>query len=299
MADCNSMVKITQQVNELNAAILIFKMRNAQSRQTSGLEWKMGKDSRHCSAALLQELETVSGFLIDWDGCCALDNRLLGGAARFLKQNRRRSVIVSNNSTETPSEFRDILLQNGVDMPEEQIVLAGKLAIDRALELAPGGVSILGSHAMRVHAETSGLQLVDEGADIVVLLRDTSFSYERLERACNDIAKGARLIVANPDMTHPGENGRIKPETGALLAALLACVGGDDAAFEMIGKPSADIFQRGLDILSECASQAIMIGDNPVTDIAGAEAIGMRGLLVKGDPDRFLDRLCDQLEALD
>lgn len=245
-----------------------------------------------------KHLETISGFLIDWDGCCAIDNRLLPGAVRFLRQNRHRVVIVSNNSTDTPAVFQDLLAREDIKLPTHRIILAGVLAIERAVELNVARVNLLGPISMATYARSAGLKLNDEQADAVILLRDTSLSYDRLESAANDIANGARLIVANPDLTHPGENGRIKPETGALLAALMACCEPFEPAVEIVGKPRSEIFHHALNRLQLPASAVMMIGDNPATDIAGARNVGMRGLLVGNDPNEMLHQLSDRLEAL-
>ena len=116
-------------------------------------------------------------------------------------------------------------------------------------------------------------------------MRDTRFSYSRLERAANALKKGARLIVANPDLTHPGAEGRIKPETGALLSALGACVNLDAVEMEIVGKPKPGLYLKACRALDLSPTDVVMMGDNPATDLAGAEALGMQSLLVRaGEP---------------
>jgi 4-nitrophenyl phosphatase len=124
------------------------------------------------------------------------------------------------------------------------------------------------------------LRLVREDADLVVLLRDTRISYARLENAANSLNQGARLLVANPDLTHPGPQGRLMPETGALLAALAACLHPQKLVMEVIGKPSPRLFQRAIEALDAAPRRTVMIGDNPATDIAGAAALGLQGVLI-------------------
>jgi HAD superfamily hydrolase (TIGR01549 family) len=45
-------------------------------------------------------------------------------------------------------------------------------------------------------------------------------------------------------------------------------------------KPSPSIFRAVLELLEVAPSEAVMIGDSPEDDVAGAEAIGIRGLLL-------------------
>jgi HAD superfamily hydrolase (TIGR01549 family) len=53
-------------------------------------------------------------------------------------------------------------------------------------------------------------------------------------------------------------------------------------------KPSPSIFQAVLDLLEVEPDAAVMVGDSPEDDVAGAEAIGMRGVLI--DRERKLGR---------
>ena len=296
--DCDNEMKFTQQDNEISTFMLIIKMSNAQSDPTIAAELIMKAKFCRCADTCSDILQEASGFLIDWDGCCALDNKLLPGAARFLKLISKRVVIVSNNSSDTPLVFLDTLNRVGIELSRDQIILAGMVALERARELNLKSILVLGSSAMCAQARSMGLTLVKEKPDAVILLRDTKLSYVRLERAVNAIAGGARLIVSNPDLTHPGANGRIKPETGALYAALRACINIPDDHVEFIGKPEPLLFRRGLKALGLSASGAVMIGDNSKTDIAGAEKLGITGLLVQNHPDDFMNDLADLLEAL-
>jgi 4-nitrophenyl phosphatase len=233
------------------------------------------------SAINAQELLANSAaVLLDWDGCVAFGDRPSPEAVRFLHAHRERVAIVSNNSTHLPEDFALILEWAGVRITPDRIVLAGVEALKRAVESRARRVLILGDGRMKAIARNSGLELVRDQADLVVLLRDTRFSYARLERAANSLRRGARLIVANPDATHPGCNGRLVPETGALLAALLGCVGETRIEMEIIGKPAPRLFERACKALGVRPERAVMIGDNPATDIAGADAFGLASILV-------------------
>lgn len=221
----------------------------------------------------------AKAVLLDWDGCVALGNRPQPAALALLAQCVDRAAIVSNNSSNLPQDFVDILAQCGVRLPPERVVLAGMVALERAAELGAERVLVLSDGRMRAHARRLGLNLVRDDADLVVLLRDTRFSYARLEAAANSLKAGARLVVANPDFTHPGPLGRLTPETGSLLAALTACLP-QPPAMEIIGKPAPHLFERAVQAIGADPSATVMIGDNPDTDIAGAVAFGLQGIWI-------------------
>ncbi len=150
---------------------------------------------------------------------------------------------------------------------------------------------ILGHPRLRAVARTMGLTLVRDNPEMVILLRDTRFTYGRLERAANALMQGVRLLVANADFSHPGLGGRVVPETGALLAALTAVTRELPAGHELIGKPGPMLFYRACAILNIDPHQAVMIGDNPDTDIAGAAGVGAAGILIGPKTGIGLDTL--------
>lgn len=50
-------------------------------------------------------------------------------------------------------------------------------------------------------------------------------------------------------------------------------------------KPSPRVFRELLEAWSLPAEQLVMVGDSPTKDVAGARALGMRAVWLKGDPD--------------
>ena len=227
-------------------------------------------------------LEAAAGILIDWDGCIAVANQPSHWAIPFIQKYLSKIAIVSNNSTQLPEDFARILGNSGVKISRDRILLAGVEAVHRAAERRPRGALILGDGRLKGYARSLEVPIVQDRADVVVLLRDTRFSYSRLERAINCLREGARLIVANPDITHPGRDNRVVPETGILYAALVAGAGGANIDVETIGKPGPRLFVRACQALGVGPGAAVMIGDNPTTDIAGADALGMQSILVGG-----------------
>jgi ribonucleotide monophosphatase NagD (HAD superfamily) len=147
---------------------------------------------------------------------------------------------------------------------------------------------LLGSAALRRYGERLGLDMTTCDPDIVLVGRDRGFTYAKLQMAANAVREGATLIAANPDLTHPGRGGTVVPETGALLAAILACAGA--VPHRIIGKPEPELFARALALLAVPAAQAVMVGDNPHTDGAGARRLGMRYVAIEpGRPLALLE----------
>lgn len=52
---------------------------------------------------------------------------------------------------------------------------------------------------------------------------------------------------------------------------------------EGVRKPAAEIFERALTRLQTSADRAIFVGDHPLNDITGAQAVGMRAVWLRDD----------------
>jgi len=225
----------------------------------------------------------MAGLILDLDGTLIRGDEVLPGAAALLHAYQGRYVIVSNNSTHTAPLLARQLQQAGLPVKADELVLAGERTVSHLREQHDAArILMLASPALKEHARHLGCRLVEEDAEIVVLARDERFDYAALKLVANEIAHGARLIVSNTDLTHPGPGGAIVPETGSLLQAVQACSGA--APLHVIGKPGTALFQEGLRRLDIAAAQALVIGDNPYTDALGAVAMGMRYLLVGASP---------------
>ncbi|HTN14312.1 MAG TPA: HAD hydrolase-like protein [Sphingomonadaceae bacterium] len=244
-----------------------------------------------------EALEAAKGLLLDWDGCVAVNNRVLPAAARLIARHSDRIAVITNNSTHLPEDFARILARNGLEVPEDRIFTAGLEALHHLAANGASRVLMLASPTMRRHALELGIPLVRENPDFVLLMRDARFTYAKLERAANALRDGAQLLVANADRTHPGSGGRLVPETGALLAALLACVGSQASSPLVFGKPGPLLFERACAHLGIPACDAVMIGDNPETDGEGALKLGIRPILVGGQSPLRLDDLLEPLAA--
>jgi HAD superfamily hydrolase (TIGR01450 family) len=198
----------------------------------------------------------------------------LPGAVSFLSALDLPFFILSNDSEHTEQQLAQLFRRNGIVLAADRFILAGVALIENLAIEEPGvRVMILGSPQLQRLARNRRLEVTDVDPDVVLVMRDRQFSYGRLATAARAIHRGARLIVTCPDTAHPGPLGEPVPESGALAAALLACVG--PIAYRVFGKPEPDMFRLALTRLGLQPCECVMIGDNPNTDGKGALRAGM------------------------
>lgn len=252
-------------------------------------------DSESASTAWQQRqaLGAAKGILLDWDGCIAINNRVLPLARKLIGKHFERIAIVSNNSTHLPCDLERLLAVQGVHFPKERIFLAGAEAIREVAARDSARVLLLSVQRMRTYAQALGIKLVEQNADLVLLMRDANFTYRKLTLAANALHSGAGLVIANDDATHPGPNNSIVPETGALLAALQVCSGTGTWPCKLVGKPATLLFERACARLGVAAEEAVMIGDNPYTDGEGAIRAGIRAIIIGGTSPVRLEHLVE------
>jgi pyridoxal phosphatase len=215
-----------------------------------------------------------AAVLADLDGCLIAGDRVLPQVPALFAACAGRLWIVSNNSTDTAAGLSLRLAGMGLTVAPDRILLAGEETL-RALALErPGGrIALFATPALQGLAQSLGLVLATDRADVVVLARDTGFGFADLARLATLVQRGTPLWLTNPDPGHPGPDGLSVPETGALFAALHAMV--PQVAPRCIGKPAPDLIRKALARAAVLPGAAVYIGDTPQTDGAAAAAAGV------------------------
>jgi HAD superfamily hydrolase (TIGR01450 family) len=231
-------------------------------------------------------MDGVRALFFDLDGCIYFGGKLAERANDLLDLFRGQGYrigFITNNSRENAVEIRDKLLKMGLRLEDEMIFSATEAIAAFLKEMhGPLAVKTAGSESMNGALANAGHNVLDwtwpAAADAIVIGRDTAFNYRALEHIVNEAARGARIYSTNPDYSHPGEGGRLVPETGALLAAVESILGRSALS---IGKPHAWLYELAMRSYEVNPAECVMIGDNLKTDIVGAEQVGMKTVWIR------------------
>ena len=228
----------------------------------------------------MQQLREKKGFMCDMDGVIYHGNQLLPGVKEFvdwLYREKKEFLFLTNASNRSPRELAQKLKRLGLDIGEEQFYTSA-LATAKFLQTQAPGCSayVIGDHGLYNALYDVGITNNDVDPDYVVIGETNDYSYEHMMKALNLVAKGARLIGTNPDMTGPVEKG-LAPACKALVLPIEATTG-KSAYF--IGKPNPLMMRTGLQLLGVHSSEAAMIGDRMDTDIIAGIETGLDTVLV-------------------
>ena len=227
------------------------------------------------------DLGTVRGFIFDLDGCVYTGNRLVPGVQTVLQELRatgRRILFLTNNSREDGGQLQAKLVRLGVSASREEVLsaveIAGAFVRDR---FGPSRVLAIGSETLRGQLTKAGHRVVPYeaygDAQVVVMGHDFEFDYARLTAASRAVAGGAGFVAVNLDPRLPVEGGEFYPGCGTIAEAVATAAG---VRPEVVGKPMPHIFRVALTRLGLPPEETAMVGDSLISDVRGAQAVGLR-----------------------
>ena len=125
-----------------------------------------------------------------------------------------------------------------------------------------------------VHAVRS-----DAAADCVILGDATdNFSYANMNAAFRVLVKTGGDLYTLGRGKYYREDDELTLDVGPYTAALEYATSKEAI---VVGKPSSDFFHAALRDMRVEAEDAVMVGDDVASDVGGAQAAGLRGILVR------------------
>lgn len=195
--------------------------------------------------------------------------------------------FVSNTTRSPRSAIIAQLAAMGIEVADEELLTPARAAVEW-----------LRKHGRQPHllvhpdleVEFSGLK-GGSGRAVVIGDAGEAFDQASLNRAFRELVAGADFLALAINRTFKDADGQLSLDTGAFVAALEFASGRSPV---VLGKPSADFFHSALADLNCPAADAVMVGDDAESDVAGALGAGLgAALLVRtgkfrpGDETRF------------
>lgn len=224
----------------------------------------------------------LDGVLLDIDGVLVVSWKPIEGAAAAVEALRQGGLpirFVTNTTSISRQEITVRLREAGVAVDPEEIHSAPAATAAWIQTNRPGTRCYL-INSGNLGDDLDGIELVgdDEPADLVVLGgAGPEFSYTQMNHALGLLLDGAELIGMHRNWYWRTVDG-FALDTGAYLAALEGAAQTDAV---VLGKPSPDFFLTAVDALGCARGQVAMVGDDLENDVLAAEAVGLRGVLVR------------------
>jgi HAD superfamily hydrolase (TIGR01458 family) len=224
----------------------------------------------------------MAAILLDLDGVLHVSGEPIPGAADAVDRLRRdghRLRFVTNNTTRSRAQLAADMRTLGVELADDELQTPASAA---TVVLAGKRVLALTMHA--IVADLDGIELVGEDSDAVLLggadeTPETNlvFSFMNLARAFSELEMGAELYCMHRNRWWQTKHGPLL-DSGALVAGLEYAAGIEAT---VLGKPSASYFAAACEALDADPEMTWMVGDDIEADVAGAQRVGMRTVLVR------------------
>ena len=221
----------------------------------------------------------LKGLLLDINGVFYVGNRLLPGAAEVIKALRVRDMpfrVVTNNTTESLATLHKNLNKMGLPIQPHEIISAPYAAVAHLRQKGKPKCFLLLDDDVLLDFQEFPVSETDAEAVVIGDMGD-GWNYRVLNRAFHLIMKGAELIALHKGRYWQWEAG-LQLDIGAFVAGLEYST---EKSATVIGKPSSSFFQLALDDIGLPADKVAMVGDDIEADIGGAQATGLKGILVK------------------
>lgn len=226
-------------------------------------------------------MKHYEGYLIDLDGTVYRGEEKIEAAVDFVKRLYEANipyVFVTNNSSKRQDQVAEKLQKLGVPAKTGNVMNSSMAAANVLADKVPekASIYIIGEEGLYSAMKDKGFQIVEEGADAVVIGIDRGITYDKLARASLEVQKGAAFYSTNPDVAFPSEDGLV-PGNGSLTGVVTMTTGIEPS---FVGKPEAAIIEQALEMIGTEKERTVMVGDNYDTDILAGIRAGIPTLLV-------------------
>ncbi|WP_077302519.1 HAD-IIA family hydrolase [Virgibacillus pantothenticus] len=224
-------------------------------------------------------------FLFDLDGVIYIGSEPLYGAMESLKRLRQAKKgirFLTNDPCTTKEKTVRKLTSLGIEASEEEVITSSWLTAQYLESENIKSALVLGDENLKWECEQADIYTeARTDVEAVVIGWNDNLSFYDIQKAAALIHRGAKFVATNPDRTFPTPNGPL-PAVGAIVEAIR--VSTDKRPF-IVGKPYPYIFKKALEDF-DVSLKAVMIGDNPYTDILGAHQAGIPAILVASQQNK-------------
>ena len=248
-------------------------------------------------------------FLLDIYGVLVSSAGALPGAAEFLhrlKDGGKHFLLVSNDASRSVETAIARYRSFGLDVHSDQFLCSGMMLADyyAAHGLAGKPSIVLGTQDSAEYVRAAGGRVVssrDQSAEVIVLADDVGYP---LLDTVNDVVSvllarldaglETHLVLPNPDYVFPSGPQRYGVASGAIaemIESVLRLRAPDGRLrFVPLGKPHAPLFEAALRRSpTQDKRRIVMIGDQFVTDVRGAQDLGIDSVFIETGVGRLRD----------
>lgn len=222
-------------------------------------------------------MKRIKGVLFDLDGVFHVGEDLIDGGNKTLAWLRDHKIgyrFVTNNTTLSRSALVAKLQNMGLEISEDELLSANYAGVLQLKKMGACRCRLV----LRETAKADYPNSVESRPDVIVVGDiGTAWDYALLNELMNQILEGAELVALHKGRYFQTEAG-LMLDSGAFVAALEHATG---KKAHVVGKPNPAFFEMGSAMLNASPEELLMVGDDLINDIQGAQNAGYHAVLVQ------------------
>lgn len=222
-------------------------------------------------------MRKVQGVLLDLDGVFYVDGRLIPGGNETLAWLKSKGIpyrFVTNNTTLSRRALTEKLRGLGLQVEEDEILSANYAGVLQLKKLGLKRCRLV----LRQEAQADYPTHVEDKPEALVIGDiGNLWNYDLLNALMNQVLEGAEIVALHKGRYFQTDLG-LQLDSGAFVAALEHATG---QTAHVVGKPSAAFFELAAQELGCDAHSILMVGDDLINDVQGAQQMGYQALLVQ------------------
>ena len=250
----------------------------------------------------------IKAIFFDIDGTLYFNQKAIEGAIEtvdYLKSKGYICRFLTNTDSKKPSHILDRLKNLGFHIELDEIYTPVTASVKFLNCNKDAKIYALVSDNIINEYEKFNITLDNVDYLIIGDCRD-KVSYDNLNKAFKLVGENTEILALQKGKYFYDNTGK-NIDTGAFVAMMEYATG---KSAKVLGKPSESFYNVLLQDLNLKPSEVLIIGDDVLTDIVGANNIGSMGALVKtgkyydqvkldvGTPDLVLDSVADLMRYL-
>ena len=228
--------------------------------------------------------------VLDLDGTLYSAGKVISGAREAVEAVRRMGIsvrFITNTFTKTVTEILDKLSGFGINVFDCELITPHNVLFSRYRAAPDTSVLVFSDAALmplykwlprKSRLWETGLGKNEKWDEVLVVDSGTLWSYEAFDDLAQAIFSGSMLVASSATGSFIGKEGLRHPDTGAAIS-LLEKITGVQAI--IAGKPGIAMAKEAIMDYGFDPSRTIVVGDDPNVDIAFANKINARSILVK------------------
>lgn len=250
------------------------------------------------------DMPTAEAVLLDLDGTLYEDDAALPGAidaVRRLRRAGRPLRFLTNTTRRSRGAVAAGLRHMGFELDDRELITP---AVAARLWLEREGIRRVRLYLPDAARDDFADMDVDGDEPEAIIVGDLGdgWTFARLNAAFRDVLAGARLVALQRNR-YWRSGGELVLDAGTFVAALEYAA---RVEATLVGKPSPAVFEMACASLRVATERTVVVGDDVESDIVGARAAGLRGVLVRTgkfsedmlrrsgvDPDAVIDSVVD------